>query len=127
MPTITGTDGPDYLVGPGSGDTIVGGSGNDTIVAGGPGGRLTGGSGADTFVFAPGYTNGATITDWSSGDRIVFSTLPVAYRITAAVNFNFGFADAHADAAAKLAAGFQIVVEAYGANGSRLCKNGEAA
>ena len=120
MPTITGTDGPDYLVGPGSGDTIVGGSGNDTIVAGGPGGRLTGGSGADTFVFAPGYTNGATITDWSSGDRIVFSTLPVAYRITAAVNFNFGFADAHADAAAKLAAGFQIVVEAYGANGSNV-------
>ena len=30
MPTITGTDGPDYLVGPGSGDTIVGGSGIDT-------------------------------------------------------------------------------------------------
>jgi len=120
MPTITGTGEADYLVGRGAGDTIIGGAGNDTIVAGGPAATLTGGPGGDTFVFAPGHTAGATITDWGSGDHVVFPTLPANYRIAVEVMFDPRFDRVQGYASSKLAAGFQLVIVAYGTDASNV-------
>src|SRR6478736_2903987 len=114
MPAISGTSGPDYIVGLGPRDTIAGGAGDDTIVAAGSGDTLTGGPGGDTFVFAAGYANGATITDWQLGDHVAFSTLPINYKITAVVLPDSSFAGAQNAAINDMAAGFQLVLVQYG-------------
>jgi hypothetical protein len=76
--TILGLGGDDTLNGAGGNDTIDGGSGND-VITGGPGtDMLTGGTGADTFVDTAAGLNGDTITDFSPGDRIQISDLPLA-------------------------------------------------
>ena len=76
--TILGLGGNDTLSGGGGNDTIDGGSGND-IISGGPGtDTLTGGTGADTFVDTAAGLNGDTITDFSPGDRIQITDVPVA-------------------------------------------------
>ena len=63
---LTGTSGPNTLIGGGNADTLNGGDGNDTLsggagddrVIGGKGAdALTGGTGKDTFVFAKGDSN----------------------------------------------------------------------
>jgi hypothetical protein len=76
--TILGLGGDDTLNGAGGNDTIDGGSGND-VITGGPGtDTLTGGTGADTFVDTAAGLNGDTITDFSPGDRIQITDLPLA-------------------------------------------------
>lgn len=62
--TITGNAGNNTLVGLGGDDMLIGLAGAD---------RLTGGSGNDTFLGTRADLNGDTITDFSRGDRIVFS------------------------------------------------------
>ena len=76
--TILGLGGDDTLSGGDGNDTIDGGPGNDTIT-GGPGiDTLTGGTGADTFLDTAAGLNGDTITDFSPGDRIQITDLPLA-------------------------------------------------
>jgi len=76
--TISGLGGDDSLSGLGGNDTIDGGPGNDTISGGAGIDTLTGGTGADTFVDTGANLNGDTITDFSPGDRIQITDLPLA-------------------------------------------------
>ena len=53
---------------------VVGSAFNDVLIANGSGSVLTGGSGNDTFEFVEGHTNGATVTDFTSGtDSLLFT------------------------------------------------------
>ena len=76
--TISGLGGDDTLSGLGGNDTIDGGPGNDTISGGAGIDTLTGGTGADKFVDTGANLNGDTITDFSPGDRIQITDLPLA-------------------------------------------------
>lgn len=54
-------------------DTLHGGGGNDTIEGGGGSDLISGGSGSDTFSGSIADLHDDTITDFSTGDRIVVS------------------------------------------------------
>jgi hypothetical protein len=72
-------------IGGGSGDTIIG-NGADNVLTGGVGNDiLTGGAGADTFRDTTGQLAGDTITDFTSGDRIIFTNATLS-GFTFAVN-----------------------------------------
>ncbi|HEV2594746.1 MAG TPA: M10 family metallopeptidase C-terminal domain-containing protein [Sphingomicrobium sp.] len=73
---ITGNLGKDVLNGLGGADTLIGLGGADT---------LTGGAGNDTFMDTTADYSGDTITDFSRGDRIVFTDATLAnftYRLS---------------------------------------------
>ena len=73
----TGTVEDDQITGTTGNDTLAGGAGNDSLVGGLGNDTLTGGAGNDFFAFttpANSATNFDTITDFSSGDTLVFST-----------------------------------------------------
>ena len=71
--TIFGNSANNVLSGITGNDTIGGGSGNDTLTGGSGVDVLTGGSGTDTFQDTRSGLNGDTITDFSAGDKIVFT------------------------------------------------------
>ena len=66
---LLGEAGNDTLHGGAGADVLSGGDGNDTLLGEGGGDTLTGGSGNDTFQ----GLHGVTITDFETGDRILFS------------------------------------------------------
>ncbi len=70
-----GSNFDDILVGMGVADSnvLIGGGGNDILRASYAGDILTGGPGDDIFSMEPAGLNGDTITDFSVGDRILFS------------------------------------------------------
>ena len=59
-------------------DTIIGNSANNTLTGNGHNDTLTGGAGADTFLDSVSGLAGDTITDFSAGDRIVFTDATLA-------------------------------------------------
>jgi S-layer protein len=80
--TIMGGSGADTLTANGNGDTLLGNAGNDTLVVNGNLDTLTGGAGKDTFNVAAATTNVnsyATITDFSSGDKIQFAASATSF------------------------------------------------
>lgn len=82
--TILGNDANNYLEGGQGSDNINGGAGDDTLVGDGPSASvfsadtLTGGAGKDTFLDSAAGHNGDTITDFSAGDKIVFTDATLA-------------------------------------------------
>jgi len=68
-----GGSGADTIIGNSANNYLIGNAGNDTLSGGGGSDTLTGGSGNDTFIDTAGELNGDTITDFSAGDKIVFS------------------------------------------------------
>jgi hypothetical protein len=96
MDPITGTEGDDFLTGDvgddtiyglGGNDTINGNAGNDTLDGGAGNDILSGGSGADTLIGGSGIDtfsntvaglNGDTITDFSTGEKIVIIDANIA-------------------------------------------------
>jgi hypothetical protein len=70
-------------VGGSGSDTIIGNSADNVLTGGSGSDILTGGTGNDTFLDSIAGHNGDTITDFSSGDRIVFSDATLA-------SFSFG-------------------------------------
>ena len=52
---------------------VIGGAGNDTFISGGSGEKFTGNGGSDTFQGTSVNLNGDTITDLSSGDKILIT------------------------------------------------------
>jgi Ca2+-binding RTX toxin-like protein len=95
--TIDGAAGNDSLTGGGGNDVLQGGDGNDVLIGGLGNDNLTGGAGADTFRFnSPddflpiNYNNfdnyyyyyanvSDTITDFASGDKIVFNFQGISF------------------------------------------------
>ena len=71
--TIDAGSGDDVLIGGTGADRLAGDGGDDLITGGGGGDTLTGGAGRDTFRDEGSRLNGATITDFGAGDRIVIS------------------------------------------------------
>ena len=85
MANITGTSGNDTLDGTSGDDVLLGLDGDDVLRAGGGNDVLTGGAGADTLTGGPGSDvfrdtraglDGDTITDYGTGDTIVFTDVP---------------------------------------------------
>jgi Ca2+-binding RTX toxin-like protein len=73
--TVSGGAGDDTLYGNSGDDVIDGGSGNDLVEGQGGNDRLTGGAGVDRFMFrqnAVASTGADHITDFSSGDKLLF-------------------------------------------------------
>lgn len=84
---LSGGAGNDNLSGGAGSDIIDGGSGSDTIEGGIGDDTLTGGSELDTFKF--GDADGIdTITDYTGGERLIFSTADVAASGEPVVNDN---------------------------------------
>lgn len=80
--TVLGGAGNDFISVKGSSSTVDGGTGDDTIKIWGWAEDLfvTGGAGADTFLLVqPGF--GATLTDLTAEDTLVFSFNPEAYAL----------------------------------------------
>jgi Ca2+-binding RTX toxin-like protein len=71
--TIYGNAGNDTLLGGSGAEIMDGGYGADILQGGGDADTLTGGAGYDTFLGSKSGHNGDTITDFTAGDRIVFS------------------------------------------------------
>jgi Ca2+-binding RTX toxin-like protein len=71
--TLTGNFANNVLAGNGGVDVIIGAGGDDTLSGGANNDMLTGGSGNDTFQDTTFNISGDTITDFSSGDRIIFT------------------------------------------------------
>ena len=71
--TLYGGEGADKLYGNDGDDLLYGDAGNDMVVGGAGADTLTGGSGDDSFSDTTAGLNGDTITDFGTGDRIVFS------------------------------------------------------
>lgn len=77
--TLNGSNKKDVIIGGAGVDRIMGGAGQDT---------LTGGTGKDTFVINAGdstYLTPDTITDFSSGDEIVFGSAATTWATSSAV------------------------------------------
>ena len=74
---LVGGRGNDRMYGRLDNDTLLGGGGNDKLDGGAGDDTLTGGAGNDVFVFTSFKANGTngmdTVTDFSDGDRLVFS------------------------------------------------------
>jgi Ca2+-binding RTX toxin-like protein len=70
---LEGGGGHDFLNGRAGDDVLLGGSGGDVLNGGSGSDLLTGGDGSDLFSGTRAELNGDTITDFDSGDRIVFS------------------------------------------------------
>ncbi|MEH7828345.1 calcium-binding protein [Gemmobacter denitrificans] len=69
---LLGENGNDLLVGAQGQDHLIGGRGDDTLDGGLGRDTVTGGSGSDRFVFRGGDA-AAVITDFGTGDRLVFA------------------------------------------------------
>ena len=69
---VFGTTVADVLTSTAAVEGIYLNAGNDSVVVG-AGDRVAGGAGSDTFFFTPGVN--ATITDWSSDDRLVVNSV----------------------------------------------------
>ncbi len=80
--TVYGNAGNDRMLGGGGAELFVGGYGADTLQGGGGADILTGGAGYDLFIDTRAGHDGDTITDFSRGDRLVFSDASLA-------NFSF--------------------------------------
>jgi hypothetical protein len=70
---MTGTTGADALNGGAGNDTLLGLDGTDILTGGSGEDTLTGGAGFDKFIDTAAGHNGDTITDFSQGDKIVFT------------------------------------------------------
>jgi hypothetical protein len=70
---LIGNDVANKLIGNGGNDTLLGGGGDDFLTGGSGTDTLTGGAGNDTFSDTMFSLYGDTITDFSAGDRIVFT------------------------------------------------------
>jgi len=75
---VYGNAGNDRLLGGGGGEHFIGGYGADTLQGGGGADILTGGAGYDLFMDTRAGHNSDTITDFSRGDRLVFSDAALA-------------------------------------------------
>ena len=71
--TIIGNDVANKLIGNGGNDTILAGAGDDFLTGGAGTDSLTGGAGNDTFSDTMFNLYDDTITDFSAGDKIVFT------------------------------------------------------
>jgi len=71
--TITGNGAGNRLVGNNGADTLSAGDGDDFLTGGAGMDQLTGGVGNDTFIDARSSLSGDRITDFSAGDKIVFT------------------------------------------------------
>lgn len=71
--TVYGNAGNDRLLGGSGAERFVGGYGADTLQGGGGADILTGGAGRDLFLDTAAGHDGDVITDFSRGDRLVFS------------------------------------------------------
>jgi len=63
---LQGTEGPDRILGLGSGDTLYGNGGHDELTGGAGNDRLSGGAGVDTAIFTGNFANAnlALTNDW---------------------------------------------------------------
>lgn len=71
--TVYGNAGNDRLLGGSGAERFIGGYGADTLQGGGGADILTGGAGYDLFTDSRAGHDGDTITDFTRGDRLVFS------------------------------------------------------
>lgn len=76
--TVSGNAGNDRLLGGSGVERFVGGFGADTLQGGAGADVLTGGAGYDLFTDTQAGHDGDTITDFSRGDRLVFSDATLA-------------------------------------------------
>ena len=76
--TVYGNAGNDRMLGGSGAERFVGGFGADTLQGGGGADILTGGAGYDLFTDTRAGHDGDTITDFSRGDRLVFSDATLA-------------------------------------------------
>ncbi|TAN48598.1 MAG: hypothetical protein EPN21_14560 [Methylococcaceae bacterium] len=93
--TLSGAGGSDVLLGNYGADSLDGGLGGDTLAGGMGADTLTGGEGNDVFRFlsqedlSSNYYNSDTITDFTAGDRLDFSSVDADVNAAASQPFTF--------------------------------------
>lgn len=121
--TLVGNSAANLLVGNGGVDTLIGGDGDDVLTGGSGADSLSGGAGADRFSDTRANLNGDTITDFTAGDRILFTDASLSsftYSLSGTVlNYSGGSLTISGGVAALTAAAASSGgVELYSASGS---------